>query len=197
MNRVSSLSALALAAALVLTGCSASAPTTETTATSSATSDAGQAPAPGGATGETITGDGYTYRIPEGWAVPDEEIPGFTPDSVAADLDDTDGFADNVNVILSPAGEVSNDLIETAGVDELEGGGATEVTVNPRVQIAGTESAHLTAKLSQSGTDYLIEQYYLTQDGQTYVVTFSFSDSVPASDRTALAESVLATWAWA
>jgi len=195
VNRVSSLAALALAAALVLTGCSSSAPTTDTN--SGTDSGTVQEPTVAGATGDTVTGDGYSYRVPEGWAVPDEDIPGFTPDSVAADMTDTDGFADNVNVVLSPAGEVSNDLIESAGVDELEGAGATEVAVQPRVQVAGAESAHISARLSQGGTDYLIEQYYASHDGQTYVVTFSFSDTVSTGDRTAVAESVLATWAWA
>ena len=36
-----------------------------------------------------------------------------------------------------------------------------------------------------------------TLEGQTYVVTFSFSPTVDDDQREAVAESVLASWAWA
>ena len=62
--------------------------------------------------------------------------------------------------------------------------------------IAGSESAHITAKFSADGVAYWVEQYYPTNAGQTYVVTFSFSETVSASDRVAVAESILASWAW-
>ena len=117
--------------------------------------------------------------------------------AVAADLTDTDGFADNVNVVLSPAGEVSAEQVEGAGVTELENAGATDVEANDRVVVAGAESAHLSANLSASGTSYAVEQYYVTDEGQTYVVTFSFSPTVDDDQREAVAESVLASWAWA
>ncbi|MBN9224515.1 MAG: hypothetical protein ABS63_11055 [Microbacterium sp. SCN 70-27] len=174
------LTAVAAATLLGLTACAAGAPATDT---------AGVAPA----TGELISGTGYTYSVPEGWADPGE-VPGFSPDSIAADLTDDDGFADNVNVILSPAGKVTPEQVESAGVKELEGAGATDVTVQPRVKIAGQESAHLSAALASGGTTYAAEQYYVSNGDQTYVVTFSFSPTVGAKERVALAESVLASW---
>lgn len=117
-------------------------------------------------------------------------------DTLAADLTDADGFADNVNVLLSPAGEITPDQVESQGVDELEAGGASAITVKDRITVAGSESAHLSAGLTSSGVDYQIEQFYLTHDGSTYVVTFSFSPSVADTDRDLLAESVLAGWTW-
>jgi hypothetical protein len=191
MRRHTSLAALGLAAALSLTlgGCfspSPVSPGTEETAPPAISVDP--------ATGDTITGTGYSFNAPEGWG-----IPGSTPtgvDSVVADLNDTDGFYDNINVVLSPAGAVTPEEVETAGVAELEGVGATDVQVRPRVTIAGAESAHLSALLSQSGATYRFEQYYATDAGQTCVITFSFSDTVSQADREALAESVLASWTW-
>ena len=177
------LTAVAAATLLGLTACAAGAPATDT---------AGVAPA----TGELISGTGYTYSVPEGWADPGE-VPGFSPDSIAADLDafvPGRQLADNVNVILSPAGKVTPEQVESAGVKELEGAGATDVTVQPRVKIAGQESAHLSAALASGGTTYAAEQYYVSNGDQTYVVTFSFSPTVGAKERVALAESVLASW---
>lgn len=149
------------------------------------------------AAGVQVTGDGYSYSVPEGWDVPDTDPATIGADTLAADLTDADGFADNVNVVLSPAGAVTADQVEAAGAGELEGAGATDVEVRDRVQVAGTESAHLTGSLTAQGASYSIEQYYLTDDDQTYVVTFSFSPSVDDDDREDLAESVLASWAWA
>ncbi len=148
------------------------------------------------AAGETIEGDGYSYTVPEGWGVP-EGVDGVSQglDTVAADLADTDGFADNVNVLLSPAGLVSVEQAEQAGADELAGGGATDVEVEDRVRVADTDAAHLSADFSQ-GTSYTIEQYYVSNDDQTYVVTFSFSDTVDDDQRIGTAESILASWTW-
>lgn len=190
MRRHTSLAALGLAATLTfaLAGCFAPSPVTgvEGSAPPAVSVDP--------ATGETINGTGYRFNAPEGWT-----IPGATPAGVdvsVANLDDADGFYDNINVVLSPAGAVTPEQVETAGVAELEGVGATDVQVRPRITIAGSESAHLSALLSQSGATYRFEQYYATNAGQTCVITFSFSETVPVADREALAESVLASWTW-
>jgi hypothetical protein len=199
-RRLASLSTLAGAAALALTlaGCGVVAPPTGTdtgtdteTGTDNGNTDISAAPA----TGVLIEGDGYSYHVPEGWDVP-ESAAGFDPDTLAADLTDTDGFSDNVNVILSPAGEIGVDDIERISPPELESAGATDVALQPRVTVAGSEAAHVTARFSAQGTTYWVEQYYPTNAGQTYVVTFSFSESLAAGDRVAVAESVLASWSW-
>ncbi|MBO9625610.1 MAG: hypothetical protein J7484_04470 [Microbacterium sp.] len=191
--------AVLLAATLALAGCSlgggAEKPSGDSTGTvQEATAPKIDAPA---ATGQTISGDGYSYVVPEGWGVPEQSVPGFDPDSLAADLQDADGFTDNVNVVKSPVGVVDADRVESAGVKELDAAGASEVTVNDRVTIAGSESAHLTALMTAGGATYAIEQYYVSTADQTYIVTFSFNDTVASAERTALAESVLVTWRWA
>ncbi|MET0812683.1 MAG: hypothetical protein ABWY03_06485 [Microbacterium sp.] len=194
--------ALLLAAALTLTGCSTLIPTAqETSGSSSAPSESEETTAneidAAPATGDTITGDGYSFVVPEGWADPQQEIPGFDPDSFAANMQDTDGFADNVNVLKSPAGFVSADQVETLGLKELETVGATDVAVNDRVSVAGSESAHISAAMTSDGVSYVVDQYYVSTDDQTYIVTFSFSDTVPAAERQQISESILVTWTWA
>lgn len=196
MTRTLTPLAVLIAASLTLAGCSVAAP---------------PAPGPDGpdggteetapefsadpASGELIEGTGYSYNVPDGWGVP----PGATDpqlDTVAADLTDDDGFSDNINVLLSPAGALTPDQVETAGVAELEQFGATEVEVRDRVSIEGAESAHLSARFESQGVQYRVEQYYPTQGDQTFVVTFSFSDDLPEADRLAVSESILASWSW-
>lgn len=181
--------AILLAASLTLTGCSLVALPGTTVQSPAPTSTA--APA----TGDLVSGDGYSYHAPDGWTQQDPSLAGGQVDTLIVDLGDDDGFSDNLNVLLSPAGAVTADQVENLGVTELENAGATNVEVRPRLTIAGSESAHLTALAASPS--YQIDQFYPTHDGQTYVVTFSFSDTVSQADREAIAESVLASWAWA
>lgn len=147
------------------------------------------------ADGELITGSAYTYNVPDGWGVP-EEMPGFDPDSMARDLENDEGFADNINVIAAPGGEITPEQVEEAGVQELEASGAKDVAADERVEIAGVESARLSGGMSLNGVDYRVEQVYATNAGQTYVVTFSFGTDVSDAERDEVVDSVLASWTW-
>lgn len=192
-----------LALAIVLSGCSSPGPASENTeqtapveeqSTQTTDPDFSFDGAP--AAGIEVAGTGYTFHAPDGWKIPDAPE-GYTPDALAGDPNDTDGFADNVNVIVSPAGMLTPDQIEQGSGDELSSAGADEVVVNDRVRVAGSETTHISTQLTQQGITYWIEQYGISSDDQTYVVTFSFSETVSDADRQGLAESVLATWAWA
>ncbi len=208
-TKTTTAAALIVSAALLLAGCGGQSGDTEPAASGDAGSSASpsasapaETPAAEPAAGETITGTGYSFSVPEGWAIPDQALPGTEAvDVFVANLTDAsaDGFADNVNVVLSPAPQaITADQVETLGVDELEGAaGATNVTVEERTTVAGEESAHLSASVDQQGVQYNIDQFYPSQGDQTYVVTFSFSTDVTADDRAAVYESVLATWTWA
>lgn len=192
--------ALALAAGLALSvpalvGCTAdSAAPPESGSAAPAETDAAEfSPA----TGQTVAAEQYTFTLPEGWGFPDGAPEGFDEATFASDLQgDDDTYQDSLNILTSPAGEVTPDQVEDVGVTELESAGATDVQVLPRITAAGSESSHLTAGFSQNGVDYLIDQYYLTDAGQTYIVTFSFSADTPQPERDALSQSVLATWQW-
>jgi hypothetical protein len=188
------VSALALTITLTLVGCAAGESTSESS--SSASSAPSQTLDAAPATGPTVEGDGYSYAVPEGWEQQDSSVAPGT-DTVALDLAATGDFATNVNVLLSPAGLLTPDDVEALAADELEGSGATDVELLDRVTIAGSESAHVTALLEASGVTYRVHQYYVSNDEQTYVVTFSSSEElVTDADAVGIAESVLTTWAW-
>lgn len=185
MKRFAPVAALSLAAVLALTGCGAAGESSDAAAIDAEP-----------ATGELITGDGYTYNVPEGWVQSGEEALQGVADTLVFDGEDTDDFTDNVNVLLSPAGAVTADQVESDGLAEFEQTEGAEVEVAERVVIADSESAHLSGSLSQQGVEYLMEQYYATNGDQTYVITFSFSSGVSDEDRAAVTDPILASWAW-
>lgn len=194
MSRLLKVSTITLATSLALAGCAtASAPKAAESVSVSA-----QAPEPAvaPATGTKITGTGYSFVVPEGWDRPGENLAQEGIDTIAADLKDTDGFSDNINVLLSPAGKVTPKQVESQGLKELEDSGAKDAKKHDRVTIGDSESAHLSALFPSEAGEYQIEQFYVSSKEQTYVVTFSFSPSVSEADRDALSNSVLATWSW-
>ena len=147
-------------------------------------------------TGQEVSGTGYTFRAPEGWGDPPQEVPGVQLDSLVVDLGDKDGFSDNLNVLLSPAGAMKASQAETAGKSELTGIGASNVTVHDRTKVAGRETAHLSAGMSMNNAVYEIEQYYIAGEDETYVLTFSFSKTADAGQRQAAIDHVLNSWSW-
>lgn len=189
------VAALALVSTIALAGCGGSG-SDEKAASDPSTSAATTEAKP--ADGDTITGTGYTYAAPKDWAVPTEEISGTEQtDSFAANLKDTDGFADNVNVIrLDPAPITDLDKLEDGLKAELENAGSKEVTVGDRTTVDGEDTVSITSVQSRSGKNYLTDQFDVIHGGVSYVVTFSFSDTVSKADRSDLSSSVLASWKW-
>lgn len=197
------VSALALTLAFGVVGCSTSSNDDSSPAAESSSSESPSSTptsesneldvAP--AAGALITGDGYTYNVPEGWELQDKSIAPGT-DTAAADVTTTTDFANNVNVILSPAGALTPDQVESMAAKELEAAGATDVTVEPRIMFGGKESAHISAGMTASGATYRIHQYYGTNDDQTYIVTFSFGTDVADTEAVEISESILASWTW-
>lgn len=178
---------------LVFTGCSITGSASESTG-SSASPDTERDERP--AAGETITGFEYSYVVPDGWGEPTTAASSPAPDSVAANLEDTDDFPDNVSVFALDSGKAETSLVERVQVDQLKAFGATGVTVNDRVTVAGSESPHLTITGTEQGKSFIAEQYYVSTDDQTYIVTFAFSETVGSAERVKIADSVLATWKW-
>lgn len=186
---------LGVPAGLCLTGCTAETapPAGSASAEQPQNTDAVEfAPA----TGTEVSTDEYSFRLPDGWGFPDGAPDGFDATTFAADLRDGDEYPDNVNILVSPGGEVTSEQVEESGIAELEGAGATDARALDRVTAAGSESAHLTATVETGEVPYVVDQYYLVDAGQTYIVTFSSSVDVAQEDRDALALSVLSTWQW-
>ncbi len=149
------------------------------------------------ADGKTLRGTGYSVKVPSGWGTPPGGIAGFDPDAFAADLSDKDGFADNVNVVKDDTlTQFKGDKLEDAVKSGLTSAKAADVAIKDRLQIDGEEAVHVEAIFSLNGTKYRTKQYVVAHDDAGYVVTVSFSTSVPEAERDKVSESILTTWKW-
>ncbi len=209
MPRTGPVLALVVLAPLLLAGCSGSpaasssssravstAPSSAAASQPATTSAPSASASSSGSTDGVVSGTGYRFPVPDGWGKPQGVDAPQGTDSFAAALDDADGFADNVNVIALPTGAVTPQAAEEQAPAGLKQIGATKVTVADRETVAGETAAHLSASLTSSGQKYRVDQFYVPHDGKTYVVTFSFSPGVSASDRSAVYSPSLAGWAW-
>jgi hypothetical protein len=201
MNRIWS-AALVATVAVSLAGCSAAASTSGSSGGSSAASSSQapvSTPTPTATpvSGKTITGTGYDYVVPKDWGLPSGVTAPSGADSFAASLHDTDGFADNVNVVTLGSGKLTPEIAETQGQAGLKQVGAKDIRVADRVTVAGEPAAHITAVLSNSGAKYQVEQVYLGHENKAYVVTFSFNTTVSQADRDAVITPILTSWKWA
>lgn len=210
------LAALTLAIALGAAACSSdggsdtdtATPTTEATAaeatteaettpaeptTEAETSDAPEA----AAGGETITGTGYSYSVPEGWGYSaDLESAAAGTDTFAVDLTPSGTFADNVNVVITE-GEGAIEVFESAEyLAQLESLGAVDGQVHDRVSLDGVEAAHTSATMGAEENPYLVDQIAASRDGSTYVLTLSFRTESTPEERAAAMDVVVSSWVW-
>ena len=147
------------------------------------------------AAGDTISAEAFEFSVPDGWKDSKSAMP--TALAVAADSTDDDGFSDNVNVL----GDNTIAGLDTAEVEEaaekvLKDFKATDIKVKDPIEVAGEESAHIGAIFEQNGIKYRTEQYALSHDDKGYVITFSYSETLPEADRDKVSESILASWKW-
>jgi hypothetical protein len=189
------VAALAIVSTLTLAGCGGSDSGGDDSPSSDKTS-AAPAPEVEAPDGDTISGDGFEFVVPQGWQDAKASLPSAL--AVAVDSTDTDGFSDNVNVMAdNTVVGIDRDKLEDAVEKVLSGVKATDIEIKDPVEIAGEEAVHVGARFDLNGIKYLTEQYAVGHDDKGYVVTFSFSESVPEADRVERAASVLSSWTWA
>lgn len=191
MLRLRLIAALA-ASSVVLVGCGSD----PEPKTASSSDPGSEAPAPDGAGGTEIAGEGFTFNAPEGWREDDgSNVPSIAFLALAVDPDDADGFADNVSVIEDPTVvDIDAEQLQDALENVLERV-ADDVRFGDPIEIDGEPAAVVLATYD-TAPGYRTMQHVVSHDGSGYVVTYSFSDDVSEDDQRALAESVAATWSW-
>jgi hypothetical protein len=148
------------------------------------------------ATGPEITGDGYTYRVPQGWGDVTKaarKLQSFV-DSAASEKAATDGFADNINVGYQSTSATLDELEES--LPTQLGALVKDLETLPRVTIDGVEALHHRGPAVSGGTKYFLDQFAALQDDRIAIITFSFSRDLPADEREALVSSMMASWKW-
>ncbi|NYG60474.1 hypothetical protein BJ980_003397 [Nocardioides daedukensis] len=149
------------------------------------------------ATGKTVKGKGYTYRMPKGWVKGTPLATDPSIDSVAEEADADDGFLDNITVAhqKAPAGSTLDEL--EASVASQLAKTVPDLDVQPRVVLDGVEALHYRGAAKVDSVRYFLEELVTIDDkGAITVITFSFSPELGATSRTKLVDSVLASWSW-
>jgi hypothetical protein len=184
-------SAVLVTLVAALTACEGSGPD-EASSTSTPTATAtGAAAEP--ANGDTIKTDDFTYAVPDGWK--EAESPAT---SLAINLEDQDGFSDNITVIRDDTiVGLDRDKLQVAALDLLKGVDSSGIRTRDPVQIDGEEAVHAGSLNKLNDTKYRTEQYAVRHGEAGFIVMISFSPDVPTPERDAVSESILATWKWA
>lgn len=148
------------------------------------------------------SGVGFALTPPRGWRdVSDQLTAALTGGNLSgiawadqAGLDD--GFADNLNVIVT----------EDSGVDDIESvrdqfaaelrTAAENVRSRPDREVACETALYQTATTTQQGQDLVYDQLLLAREGTTYVVTFTHTADTAAAKRRATVAGVTRSWKW-
>lgn len=167
------------------------APTETAGPTDTPTEDPTQDPPPG----DAITGNGYSFALPDGWVDGAEEIGGAGIDTAALESEEIEGFSNNVNIIVNAIGQefTAQELLD-AQVSELQGLGSIEDSGT--TQFAGEDASYAVVETTQSGVDYRVYQFFVERDTTVYVITFSFRPSTDEAERTDIIRTIESGFAW-
>lgn len=153
--------------------------------------------------GPRVTGDSYSYAVPEGW----EDIID-TPEAQGADTfvrstSPVDGFATNVNTVIAPS-SISTLTADTPRLQQVRAQFAkstrTETGVLPQpiddTEIAGSFAiGHTVEEFEAQGTTVTITQYATVRDSISYVITVTAA-TADADVADAAASTVIESWTW-
>ncbi|MGD9960434.1 hypothetical protein [Nocardioides sp.] len=194
--------AIVAASVLLLAGCGSSTdsdvaadPTEPASSASSPTqspsTEPSDSPTVKPATGAQLDAVAFSLTVPKGWADINE---GDDKAVVlyAADLRENGDTPDMVTVRRGAAtGSVA--AATARGAALLKAGGATKVKAMAPVEVCGTEVAHVRAIKTAPGVHTMLNQYSLTAQGHTWLITFSTNQWQVEADRARLLDSVLST----
>ena len=155
------------------------------------------APTEAPASGLTISGNGYTYAVPDGWQDISTAMKKSQPmlnTAAGEPLSGMEGIRDNMNVVLIPGLDI--EAYEAAAPGELKFM-VKDLTILPRTTVAEEDSAHVGGVATTGGVSFWFEQYAVEHDGQLYSVSFAVDKDRPEAERRAQIDSILTSWRWA
>jgi hypothetical protein len=151
-----------------------------------------------------VTGDSYSYAVPEGW----EDIIG-TPEAEGADtfvrsMAPVEGFATNVNTVISAGSGTGTLTPDLPQLPQLRNRFArlakTQTGVLPKpvedTELDGSFAiGHTVDEFAARGAVLTITQYATVRDDVSYVVTLTAS-AADAENADAALALVMGSWTW-
>ncbi|GAA1395224.1 hypothetical protein [Luteococcus peritonei] len=153
------------------------------------------------ATGSPVTGKGYGFKLPAGWADITQQIRSSQPeagfDVAVQDATDSDGFASYFTVLSSGVA----DMVGRTGFadflkEELEGSGATGVVVLPETSLDGSRTLRLRGEMTQGKLTWHTEQWVVSHGQDTYVITFAANQKTTDAKMAEIFGPVVSSWKW-
>lgn len=198
--------AFVLAITLALAGCGGDAPTAESTGGDSASATASPSGSPTDAASgpvrpegaKIVEGTGYSFALPRGWADLTRKMRRDQPslDVAVGSTVQSDGFASNLAVTVTPTGETGSDAIDDVAEQVLARvrENAPQYRIHPHTTVAGVPAAHLSGMYNPGNQRYWLEQFVVVGSEQTIVISFSLPPRSSAEERARLIDSVLKSW---
>ncbi|HNI70197.1 MAG TPA: hypothetical protein PKX56_04915 [Marmoricola sp.] len=193
---------------LLLSGCTVSVgdkpdakSSTSPSSVSSPTTDSGDSgvdPADAAPAGITISGTGFSFSAPKGWEDIKDQM-GAQFAAAARETGQSDGFADNVNVIRSGSSGITMEQLKESVPGQLQGAGGKNIQIHDDVTIDGQTAAHATAEIpvnNGSGIVAHTTQYYVITDDAEYVITITSQGGFDDAKTKANVARIVSSWQW-
>jgi hypothetical protein len=146
--------------------------------------------------GDTLSGDGYSYAVPEGWSDASDQGESQGVDSIVRADDEESGFHTNILVEVDPASGVTDpNAIKDQWTSNV--GGAVGATPSPidGATIDGQDAVGIRLETTAQGVDVVQVAYLAINDGKIYSIALSTAaDTEDASNDTF--DNLLGSWSW-
>jgi hypothetical protein len=177
---------------LFLSGCSVSVGNTKSESSSSSTPQQADA-------GIKISGQGFSFNAPKGWENITEQL-GDQFAAGARETGETDGFADNVNVIRTGKSGATFEEVKRSIKSQLEQAGGKNIALLDDTKLDGVTAAHGRAEIpvpeNADGLIAHVDQYYVITDEGEYVLTITSQTGFDEAKPKANAAAILNSWKW-
>jgi PsbP len=150
----------------------------------------------GSSGGDTLTGDGYSYAVPDGWSDVSEQGESQGVDTIVRADEDESGFHTNILVEVDPASGVT-DPTEIQDQWASNVGGAVNATPSPidGTTIDGQDAVGLRLETTAQSVDVVQVAYLAINDGKIYSI--ALSTAADAEDpATETFQQLLESWSW-
>lgn len=122
-------------------------------------------------------GPEYSFEVPAGWIEDDGSLANLDYERINArvffpevEIEETDGFAENINVLVQKADQYTQSDYHNLSVNQIEAL-ESEIFLNNTVDVSGMEGNEIGYTVGES-TYY---QRYVIKDGKAYLMTYTGS----------------------
>lgn len=153
------------------------------------------------ATGKSVEGTGYSYKLPNGWEDITSQLKATQPgvDSGGRATPPTDPFTANLNTLTTPnqvqdARPSLDDLkVVAAQIKKEIAPLSPDAKLLSPVSVDGVPTVRQEGPANNSGAKFYLEQYWMVTPGSSYGFTFAFPRSTSSAERDKVVGSVLAS----